>query len=333
MPERYAHVLAAVTRYPWAIADETWAVIQGLLEMRAAGEKLTAEEILAAVGGDREKPATQQFGSVAVLPLRGVMAQHMDGLMAMSGGASTDRYERDVRAALNDPSVEALLLDIHSPGGSLYGVEGLAQTIREGRQRKPIVAVANSLAGSAAYWVASAASEVVAAPGGDVGSIGVFGVHRDLSKVYEQAGLKLTIIKAGKFKAEGGDHEPLSDEVRDRIQARVNAAYDDFIAAVAKGRGVNKTEVRDGYGEGQLLGTKAALKAGLIDRVATAQDTLDRLSTQQGRRAVLQATALRAINATTAQEPSQATAQESTVGKLRDELLRVQLNSFPRSKS
>ncbi|MBP7568791.1 MAG: signal peptide peptidase SppA [Acidobacteria bacterium] len=327
MSERYRHVLAAVQRYPWAIADEMWAVIQGLLELRAAGDRLTPEEILAAIGAERVRPEPQQLGAVAVLPLRGVMAQHMDGLMEMSGGVSTDRYARDVRAALAESSVEALLLDIHSPGGSIYGVEELAAIIRAGRAKKPIVAVANSLIGSAAYWVASAASEIVAAPNSDVGSIGVFGVHRDASKIYDQVGLKLTVIKAGKYKAEGGDHEPLSDEVRERIQARVDAAYDDFLSAIAKGRGVKKSEVRDGYGEGQVLGARAALAAGMVDRIATAQDTLDRLSTKQGRQAVLQATSLRASE-TTPQEPATpATGQESS-GRLRDEWLRTELDTL-----
>lgn len=239
-------------------------------------ERLSA--LLAMVASGRvqalERPSPLKQGNVAVLPLVGAIT-HRDSMLARLFGMGTVQgFLRQFRAAVSDPTVKAVVLDIDSPGGTVDGVPELADAVYQARGSKHIVAVANTLAASAAYWIASAADEVVVTPSGEVGSIGVYAVHEDYSGALEQAGIKATIIKAGKHKAEGSPYEPLSDEAKDYMQARIDAVYQQFVAGVARGRGASVRDVREGYGQGRTMGAKEAVAAGLADRVATLEEVI-----------------------------------------------------------
>jgi signal peptide peptidase SppA len=121
---------------------------------------------------------------------------------------------------------------------------------------------------SAAYWLASGATEIVATPGSEVGSIGVIAVHYDESAALSNAGVVATEITAGAHKGEGSPYRPLSDDDRAALEDRVEAQYQLFTARVARGRKRPVEDVRAGFGEGRVLTAAAALKAGLVDRVA-----------------------------------------------------------------
>ena len=146
------------------------------------------------------------------------------------------------------------------------------------RGQKKQIAQVNDMACSAAYWLASQCDEIVSIPSGTTGSIGVFCAHEDLSAALDKEGIKVTLISAGKHKTSGNPFEPLSDEERAVLQTRVDDAYGQFVKDVARGRGVTPADVRHGYGEGRALGAKDAKAAGLIDRIATMDETLARLT-------------------------------------------------------
>jgi signal peptide peptidase SppA len=165
-------------------------------------------------------------------------------------------------------------------------VDELATEIRQARGKKPIVAVANSLMASAAYWICCSADEVVCTPNGQVGSIGVLVLHVDQSAANEIDGLKPTIISAGKYKSELNPHAPLEPEARSYLQSSVDDYYGAFTGAVAAGRHVSRDRVQSGYGQGRVLGARQALSVGLIDRIATLDATIQRLLTPQGRATV-----------------------------------------------
>ena len=205
-------------------------------------------------------------------------------LTESSGGTSTDRVEAAFQQAIVDPGIGAVILDIDSPGGSVSGVQELWDTIFEVRGQKPVVAVADTLAASAAYWIATAADEIVVSTSSEVGSIGVLTVHEDLSKRLEQEGVDATIISAGRYKAEANPFEPLSDEAREAIQGRVNDHYQMFVSSVAKGRGVGVGMIRDGFGQGRLVGAREAVVEGMADVVGTLDETIRRLLPRRGRR-------------------------------------------------
>lgn len=273
---RIVHILRAVAATPWAIQAEKLEAMLEVLELRAAGVGFSAEEIQARIGEPRSA-SFQRAGAVAIVPIRGVLAQHGGLIEESSGMSSMDSIGAMFDQAMADPEVGSIVFDVDSPGGSVYGAEELSAKIASGRGQKRIIAVANSLMASAAYWIASGADEIVASPSADTGSIGVYGVHIDTSKMDETDGLKREVISAGKFKAEALPGMPLSDEAREAFQAKVNEAYDMFTARVAKNRGVTPAAVRSGYGEGRALGAKKAKEAGLIDRIDTLENVVAKL--------------------------------------------------------
>lgn len=206
---------------------------------------------------------------MAVVPVQGTISPRMSVLAESSGGVSLDRLTQTFRQAVNDPQVDSVVLDIHSPGGSVYGVQEFADEVFRARTVKPILAVANAEAASAAYWIGSAANEFSVIPSGLVGSIGVIAVHDDWSKAMETAGVKSTYIISSKFKAEGNPDEPLTDEGRAAMQKLVDDYDAKFTKAVARNRAVSVATVRKDFGEGRVMTSEDALRAGMVDRIGT----------------------------------------------------------------
>lgn len=257
---------------PWAVLPETLAGMIETARRFDAGESVTS-----AVAARTERAAP---GSIAVLPVWGVIEQRESFMSMLFGGTSTERTSARLRELVADPGVAAIVLDVDSPGGSVSGVDELSAEIYRMRGSKPIVAVADSLMASAAYWIASAADEVVVTPSGEVGSIGVLTVHTDLSGMLEAEGVNVTILSAGEFKTEGNPYEPLGDEARAAIQARVDEYYGMFVTAVARNRGVGVAAVREGYGRGRVVGAKEAVATGLANRIATLDTVLAGMAQQ-----------------------------------------------------
>lgn len=275
---KYRQILKAITEKPWAIIPSRLALIADLIAYRMEGHKLTSAEVAERVGvGPAHKQATTA-GTIAVLPLYGVITPHSSLMSEISGGTSIDAFRQTFRDLVADPNIGAIVLDVDSPGGMTDLIPEMAAEIRGARGSKPIVAVANTLAASAAYWLASQADELIVTPSGEVGSIGVYAIHDDMSRAMDAEGVTRTYIKAGKFKTEGNPFEPLSDEARAAMQATVDEFYGMLVADVAKGRGVKAADVRDGFGEGRVVTAKNAVSLGMADRVATFDETIAKLA-------------------------------------------------------
>jgi HK97 family phage major capsid protein len=276
---KYHNIVREFNARAWAITPEKLAELSHVLTTRVTGGVIPADVVAAYKEAAAQRRAETPAGgsSVAVIPVYGTISQRPD--LMSSGGTSTQELGAQFDAAMSNPSVGAIVFDVDSPGGSVSGVPELAAKIRNARgQGKQIIAVANSLAASAAYWIASAADEFVASPSADVGSIGVYAAHVDASAMLESEGLKYTLISAGKYKVEGSPYEPLSDEARAAMQASVDEFYAMFTSDVAKNRGVSVKDVRNGYGEGRVLTAKSALAAGMIDRIDTLDGVLNDLT-------------------------------------------------------
>ena len=216
------------------------------------------------------------MGAIAVLSLSGVITQHPDWM----GDTSLDGFMADFMTAMKDPAVGAILLCIDSPGGSVYGVQEASEMMRSLRERKPVVAFANSLAASAAYWIGCSASQFYCTPGGEVGSIGVWQAHMDISGMLDNAGIQTTVISAGKYKTEGNPYQPLDVDAQAFMQSRVDDYYAAFVDAVASARGVAPDVVRGGMGQGRVLGAADALKQNMIDGVMTLPQVLQDMTRQ-----------------------------------------------------
>jgi len=285
----YQRIVRLIAEHPWAILPSTLAAILELVALRAAGERLSEEEIQARVGAGPPGREPARVGPVAVLPLYGVIFPRANLFTEMSGGTSLQQFISAFRQAIGDERTRAVVLDVDSPGGLTDLVPEVAAEIRSARGSKPIVAIADTTAASAAYWLASQADELVVTPSGEVGSIGIFAAHDDISKLQEKAGVKTTLISAGRYKTEGNPFEPLSEEARQAIQRTVDEFFAMFVDDVAHGRRVRESAVRQGFGQGRMVTATRALELGMADRIDTFEATITRLAgdaSGPGRRAL-----------------------------------------------
>lgn len=272
----YDRIVAAALGTPWAIHPAKGAILQDIIARLARGDRMTRDEIDAATAQKRPKAKGRPAAGVGLIQVFGTITQRADWLSEWSGGASAEEVGKAVDAMAADPGTEAIVMEFDSPGGSVYGIEQLALKVQAAAKDKKVVAVVNSLAASAAYWVASNASELVVAPDGEVGSIGVYLLHIDQSRAMDAAGRKATFIKAGRNKTAGNSYEPLSAESIAELQKGVDDYYDLFVRAVARGRNVSQARVRDGFGQGGTVRAKEAVAEGMADRVGTLDDVLGR---------------------------------------------------------
>lgn len=281
-------LIAEFLATPWALMPERLNAVAAVLA-RWSSNTPASEDVMQRIAADRSaREARRQSNQVngggagngiAVLPLYGVVTQRGNMVDDVSGpgSVSTQQFAASLRQALTDESVSQILIDIDSPGGSVYGVAELADEIISARAQKPVIAIANSLAASAAYWIGACASEFYVTPGGEVGSIGVWQAHQDYSKAMDEAGVKTTLISAGKFKVEGNPYTPLDEDAQAFMQSRVDDYYAAFTKAVAKGRGVSIAQVRDGMGQGRVLGADAALASNMVDGIASLDDVVRKM--------------------------------------------------------
>lgn len=221
------------------------------------------------------RPAATQTPKVAVIPIHGTLVRRTVGLEAESGLTSYAGLTAQLDAALASPDVAAILLDVDSPGGESGGVFDLADRIRATSSIKPVWAVANDMAFSAAYALASAASKVFVSRTGGVGSIGVIAMHVDQSEKDAQDGVRYTAVFAGDRKNDLNPHEPISSEAHAFLKGEVNRVYGLFVETVARNRGIEASAVRDT--EAGLFFGQAAVAIGLADAIGTFDDALAQL--------------------------------------------------------
>ena len=273
---KYSRIISAVAREPWAIDQDKALVIVSFLAQQAAGTKFSAEEVARKIGAPEARNIRKKSGGVAIIPLHGVMSQRISMIDEMSGGVSTDAVRAKVNAAAADDAVKAIILHVDSPGGSVYGTAELAAAVRKAREVKPVIAQVDSSANSAAYWVASQATEIAITPGGDAGNIGILTLHNNIAKALEMEGVDPTLIYAGEHKVELNPFGPLADSAKEHLQARVDQKMGEFLSAVASGRGTTTKDVQENFGKGRSLSAKDAEAVGMVDRIATFDETLER---------------------------------------------------------
>jgi signal peptide peptidase SppA len=246
----------------------------GQLSSRLQQRMLAAKSARQAPSGSTKV----QRGGIAVIPLPGMISQRPNVFTMCNLGVATQQFTQSLRSTLADPSIDQILIDIDSPGGSVYGVQELADEIYAARSTKPVIGIANSLAASAAYWIGASCSELYCTPGGEVGSIGVYTEHLDMSKALEMDGQTMSLISAGKFKTEGNPYGPLSIDARAAIQKSVDSYYTMFTKSVSRGRGVALAKVKDGMGQGRCLNAQQALQQNMVDGVINKDQLLARMA-------------------------------------------------------
>ena len=266
------HLAARLFGVPLAIHRPKLDIILSVL-----GARIGLADLAAPVG---YTPAARApgppSGKVAVIPIHGTLVRRTSGIEAESGLASYTGIAAQLDAALASPEIAAILLDIDSPGGESGGVFDLADRIRAASEVKPVWAVANDMAFSAAYALASAATRVFVARTGGVGSIGVIAMHVDQSVKDAQDGVRYTAVFAGERKNDLNPHEPISNEAHAVLKAEVDRIYDLFVETVARHRGLDADAVR--ATEAGLFFGPDAVATGLADAVGSLDDALTQLT-------------------------------------------------------
>lgn len=266
---------------PWAIVPEKLLEIQGIYAAHIRGETIDIAAVEARIG----KPlANDDQGyvirsGVAIIPVSGVIGKKMNMFSEISGGASTQLIARDIEAALADPNVNSILLHIDSPGGTVDGTQTLADVIRSAGEQKPVVAYADGLMASAAYWIGSAAAEIVASSSTtQIGSIGVVTSHTDISGAESARGIKTTEISAGKYKRLASRYAPLTEEGAALIQDQVDQIYSIFVDAVAENRVTSSEQVLTDMADGRVFLAAEARDRGMIDYIASLDATIQNMA-------------------------------------------------------
>lgn len=270
--------LIDIINAPWAITPDMLSEIQGIYARHMRGDKIDLQNLSAATGitFDNQPKSYYVQDGVAVISVDGVIAKKMNMMTKISGGTSTDLVARDFNAALSDRAVEAIVLAIDSPGGTVDGTPELAQLIASARGVKPICAVTDGMMCSAAYWIGSAADCInISSEVAMVGSIGVVTQHTDISAAEAKQGIKTTEIYAGKYKRIASQYAPLTPEGRASIQDGIDHVYSVFVDTVAANRGTDAADVISRMADGRVFHGSQAIEAGLVDGVATLAETID----------------------------------------------------------
>ncbi|TAN71013.1 MAG: S49 family peptidase [Magnetospirillum sp.] len=263
------HLAARLYGAPLLVARSKLDVILTALGPRLAGQALSFD-------GEPAPAATVEVTAdgIAIIPVVGTLVSRSGYLGAASGLTAYSDIANTIEAAATDPNVRAILLDVDSSGGEVGGLFDLVDHIQSIRSQcgKPIWAVANEAALSAAYAIACVADRLYVTQTGEIGSIGVVAVHVDESGADAQAGLAWNFIHAGAAKVDGNPHQPLSEGARAALQADVDGLYGKFVTLVAERRkqlpeAIRATEAAAYRGDQGVV-------AGLADRVGTRRQAL-----------------------------------------------------------
>lgn len=267
MPETkdVAHKNRAIIKF---LDEQVWAIVPAHLDTI----KSVIADHMAGLDVKVELPTAKAVGNVnypnvAIIPIHGTFTKRSHPFASLSGEVSGESIKSAIDSALNDNAIDAIVLDIESPGGTVDGTMELADYIYSIRGKKPIVSYANGLMASALYWIGSSADKIVAFDTTQVGSIGVVMSHFDYSKAYDTAGVKPTVMHSGKYKAFGNKFEPLTEESKQYIQDNLDAYYTLFVDGVARNRGTTAEEVLSKMADGRIFIGREAKRAGLIDKV------------------------------------------------------------------
>ena len=215
----------------------------------------------------------QHLAKTTIIPIHGILTKKPGELDDFLGMTSYDRVQAQIEEALEDESIETILLDIDSPGGEVNGIFDLADFIYESRGKKRIVAIANDDAYSAAYAIASSAEEVYVSRTSGVGSIGVIARHIDQSSFDEKQGIKYTTVFAGSRKNDLNPHEPITSESLENLKSEVNRLYEMFSQLIARNRGLSIQTIKNT--EAGLYFGQNAIEIGLADGVRTFSEIIN----------------------------------------------------------
>jgi signal peptide peptidase SppA len=264
-----------VTSQPWLIGADH---LREIAVIAARAHDGDVDALATRLGYQLENTRTVAIrpNGVAVVPITGPIFRYANMFTAISGATATAILARDIQSALDNPAVSAIVLDIDSPGGAAAGIHELADVIAKGRDRKRIVAYVGNLGASAAYWLATAAHEVVIDATAMVGSVGVVMTYLDTRERDAKSGVReIPIVSSA---APHKRDDPNTDEGRERLQKIVDDMAAVMIESIAKLRGTTPAKVTEDFGKGSVLVGQLAVEAGMADRLGSLEETIAALA-------------------------------------------------------
>lgn len=268
------YVASLVYNTPLMITEAKLQTIMSFLTPRLyGGDLVTATEMRAQGLETRGLQQTDTGPSLAVIPIEGVLMNKVRGMDAFSGMQSYEQISASLDAAVANPNIAGVALQLATPGGGSQGAFDLADKIYTLRSEKPIYAVLDEEANSAGYLIASSASKVYTPRTGILGSIGVRMQHVDLSELNAKMGIKYEDIYAGERKIDFASHKPLSDQARKDAQKDVDDLRLLFAETVARNRSLSVESVI--ATEAAIYAGEAAITVGLADVVMSVEQAFD----------------------------------------------------------
>ena len=257
---------------PWVIQQESLETILAIADRYGNPEAVQAK-----LGRplDNTRTVTMRDG-VAVIPITGPIFRYANLFTEISGATSTSVLATDIQTALDNPYVRGIVLDIDSPGGEATGINELANLIRAGRSVKPIKAYAGGLMASAAFWLGSAADEVIVDETAMLGSIGVVMSYLDTTERDAKAGVRRVEIVSSASPDKRLD--PATEDGRNKVQSVVDGLAELFVSAVASNRNTTTEKVLSDFGRGGVLIGRAAVEAGMADRIGSLETVIAELA-------------------------------------------------------
>lgn len=269
------HIMERVFNRPLLLTEDKANLVSWILAGRIGIDVASPEPAASRfIGRARGTTFYSEVNGTAIIPIIGSLVNRGAWIGARSGLVSYEGLQAQLLEAATDKDVDRIILDINSGGGEAGGMFDLADAVRGIREKKPVIAVVNNMAASAAYGIASQANRVIVSKTGVTGSIGVVMVHMDHSGMLQQKGVAVTLIYAGAHKVDGNPFGPLSEAVKAELKAEIGELYEDFVAKVAEGRpGLSADAIR--ATEARLFRGVTGIKAGLADEGGTIFDVLE----------------------------------------------------------
>lgn len=257
----------------WAILREPFDEMQAraLAEIEA-GRLAEVADASRKEREDNEPPLYTVADGIAHIPIEGPMTKKETSFSSMFGGTSTVRTIDALRKAAKDTDVEAMMLDVNSPGGTVLGTAELSDAVAKVDKIKPVYAHVAGQGTSAAFWAILPARRIYADPTAEVGSIGAFTVLTDRSENLKRQGIVKHRVASGELKGAGADGIAITPEHLAAFQKRMDDTAEPFIEAVARHRGYTLADAHKIADGGRVYGAAEALKLGLIDEIAFADD-------------------------------------------------------------
>jgi len=247
-------------------------LVDGMTGQAFAGDDLKKMSIDWDETGGRRYKSYKIENGIAVLPVSGTLVHKFGYIQPVSGITGYDGIISRLQAAVDDPDVKGILLDIDSPGGEVAGAFDTSDIIARMRDKKPIWSLANDMACSAGFLLASACSHRLITQTGTVGSIGVVVAHRSVEKAMEQLGVDITLIYSGSHKVDANPYEKLPDDVRAQIQASIDDNRLMFAQKVADYTGLSKKAIL--ATEAAVYEGAEAVKIGLASQIVNYADAV-----------------------------------------------------------